>query len=117
MPQLKIYLAGPMSDLPDNNYPAFNDMARKLRAYGGLTVLNPAENAAPSDPSWVNWMRLSFKQVADADAIVLLKGWSDSAGAKAELQMARVLKLPVLYEVYGLEFELPLLIAGKFPLR
>ena len=28
----RIYIAGPMSGLPDLNYPAFNAMAERLRA-------------------------------------------------------------------------------------
>lgn len=40
---MKIYLAGPMSYLPQYNYPAFDKAARKLRA-AGHTVFNPADN-------------------------------------------------------------------------
>ena len=30
----RIYIAGPMSGLPELNYPAFNAMAERLRAHG-----------------------------------------------------------------------------------
>jgi hypothetical protein len=38
----KIYLSGPMTGLPDLNFPAFNAAASALRAKG-LNVINPAE--------------------------------------------------------------------------
>src|SRR6266550_868641 len=40
---MKIYLAGPMSNLPGYNYPAFDKAAAKLRA-AGHTVFSPADN-------------------------------------------------------------------------
>lgn len=39
----RLYLAGPMTGLPDFNYPAFHAAAAAWRA-AGWTVANPAEN-------------------------------------------------------------------------
>ena len=47
----RIYLAGPMSGLPELNYPAFHAKAAELRA-AGHHVENPAENPAPPCGSW-----------------------------------------------------------------
>ncbi len=41
-----IYISGPMSGLPECNYPAFNAAAAHLRALG-YSVENPAENPDP----------------------------------------------------------------------
>lgn len=38
-----LYIAGPMSGLPDHNYPAFHDAASVLTK-AGYSILNPAEN-------------------------------------------------------------------------
>jgi hypothetical protein len=38
----KIYLSGPMTGLPDLNFPAFHAEAARLRALG-YDVINPAE--------------------------------------------------------------------------
>lgn len=47
-----IYLCGPMTGLPEYNYPAFHAAAAELRAQG-WRVVNPAENAEPTaDPTW-----------------------------------------------------------------
>lgn len=94
---MRIYIAGPMTGLPDNNYPAFDRMAHKLRALG-YTVCNPAENAPPDDPTWGNWMRLAIGQLVTCDAVVLLCGWTDSKGASLEYLIARHLGIPTILE-------------------
>jgi hypothetical protein len=38
----RLYLSGPMSNLPDLNFPAFHSMAARLRA-AGHQVVNPAQ--------------------------------------------------------------------------
>ena len=68
----RIYIAGPMSGLPDLNYPAFNAMAAKLRAHGHH-VENPAEN--PECDSWEAYMRLAIAQLVTCGTLVLLDGW------------------------------------------
>ena len=82
-----LYIAGPMNGYPESNYPAFNTAADRLRA-AGFTVLNPADNEAPADPSWVNWMRLAITQLVQADGIALLPGWTRSPGARIEERLA-----------------------------
>jgi len=51
----RIYLSGPMTGLPDLNFPAFAAMTDTLRA-GGHTVTNPAE-LNPDGGSWNDCMR------------------------------------------------------------
>ena len=84
-----LYIAGPMSNLPDLNYPAFHTAAAQLRR-AGFTVLNPAESDAPNaNPSWADWMRLAIAQVIQADGIALLPGWRESRGAQVENELAK----------------------------
>lgn len=90
----RLYIAGPMSGIPDNNYPAFFDAARRLRAMR-LNVENPAENPVPPCKSWLGYMRLSLLQIARVDGVVMLPGWQRSKGARAEHQLARNLGLPI----------------------
>jgi Domain of unknown function (DUF4406) len=92
----RIYIAGPMTGLPDFNYPAFNAEAARLRALG-YEVENPAENPEPPCKSWLGYMRMAIPQVARCDAIVLLPGWHDSKGARVENQLAHGLGLRVTY--------------------
>jgi hypothetical protein len=93
-PVRSLYIAGPMSGMPDSNYPAFNRAAFALRSIG-FEVENPAENPAPECGSWLGYMRMAVAQVAKVDAIVLLPGWERSEGAKVERQLAVGLGLRV----------------------
>jgi hypothetical protein len=92
----KIYVAGPMTGLPDFNYPAFNVAAAKLRAIGH-TVFNPAENPVPACGTWQGYMRLALAQLVQCECIVLLPGWSDSRGALIEHKLAKVLQMEVVH--------------------
>ena len=88
----RIYIAGPMSGLPDFNYPAFNAEASRLRALG-YHVENPATNPAQSD--WPGYMRVAIRQMLTCDMVVLLPGWADSRGAILERSIAMKLDIPV----------------------
>ena len=89
------YLAGPMSGLPEYNYPAFHEAAAELRRIG-WRVVNPAENEPPNDsPTWDDWMAISRPQVIGAALVVLLPGWERSAGAREERQIADDSGIPV----------------------
>lgn len=91
-----IYVAGPMTGLPDFNYPAFNAAAATLRAQGH-TVLNPAENPVPPCGTWQGYMRLALAQLVQCECIVLLPGWAESKGALIERKLAQVLGMDVLH--------------------
>ena len=89
----KLYIAGPMSGLPEFNYPAFHEAAQRLRAVG-YEIENPAENSG--EPDWIAYMRVSLRQVSRVDGIAVLRGWELSRGANLEVHIAHALHLPVL---------------------
>lgn len=93
---MKIYIAGPMTGLPELNYPAFVSLAAQLRA-DGHAVINPAENPVPPCGSWLGYMRMSVAQVATVDCVVMLPGWEASRGATLEHHIATQLKLYVVH--------------------
>jgi hypothetical protein len=113
---MQIYLAGPMRNYAEFNFPAFHAAAKRLRE-AGHEVFSPAERdndvgfrpsgmagsdadlagarfdlraALGADLAWIT---------STADAVVVLPGWEQSAGARAEVATARALSLPV----YALE--------------
>lgn len=90
----RIYIAGPMTGLPEFNYPAFHRAAAALRELGHH-VENPAENPAPACGSWAGYMRLALPQLCTCDAVRRLPGWKKSRGARLESFIARVLGLDV----------------------
>lgn len=90
------YIAGPMTGYPEFNYPAFHEAAARGRA-AGRTILNPAENfAGDQGRGYDEYLRAALAQVLAADSIALLPGWSLSKGARLELHVAQILRLPIL---------------------
>lgn len=97
----RIYIAGPMTGLPDLNYPAFHAEAARLRALG-YAVENPAENPVPPcGGTWAGYMRLALAQLVRCDCICLLPGWARSRGACIEHGLAVALGMAVMYHQMG----------------
>lgn len=93
MPAKRIYLAGPMTGLPEYNYPAFHAEAARLRALG-YHVENPAEN--PEQDSWEAYMRQAIRQMLTCDIVAFLFGWAESRGALLERYIAQQVGLAVM---------------------
>lgn len=91
----RVYLAGPMTGLPDLNYPAFHAKAAELRARG-WHVENPADNPEPPCGTWNGYVRMGIWQLTTCEAIYLLPGWTSSKGACLEFSIAQALGLEVI---------------------
>lgn len=94
---MNIYLSGPMTGLPNLNHAAFNSVTAELRE-AGFRVYNPAETW-PLERKFDK--REGFAEYfgficREGDAIVLLPGWRDSLGAKAEYMAALNVGVPVI---------------------
>lgn len=92
---MSTYIAGPMTGLPDFNYPAFNAAADRLRA-AGVDVVCPTDlhDGDTSHPH-AYYLRLGLRALLDCDELVLLPGWSGSRGAQLERYVAEVLGMRV----------------------
>lgn len=114
-----LYIAGPMTGLPDLNYPQFRDVAGRLQALG-FDVLDPStideqfplkhddgcevvmgdggamfcECGAIERKNWQWYMRKAVGMLAEADGVALLRGWERSRGASAEVALAKALEIP-----------------------
>jgi len=94
------YLSGPMTGLPDLNYPAFQFAAERLRAEG-VQVISPHEITPPGAGPW-SWeahMRADLAALLTAEVIVMLPGWETSRGARLEKAVADALGLVVDYSL------------------
>lgn len=89
----KIYIAGPMSGLPNFNRDAFNLEALRLQSLGHV-ALNPA--ILPDGLEQHECMAICIEMVKMADQLVLLPNWERSTGARAEHAMAIKLGKPVI---------------------
>lgn len=86
---MRTYISGPMTGLPDLNFPAFNTAAAELRAEGVL-VINPAEHGAPG-LTWERYMRADIALLVQCSRIHMLPGWRSSRGARLEHHIAQEL--------------------------
>lgn len=100
---MKWYLSGPMSGLPQFNFPAFDAAATNLRE-AGYEIVSPHEldseavqkaawasdtgdvSELPPGETWGALLARDVKIIADeVDGIILLPGWTKSRGARLEV--------------------------------
>ena len=103
------YLAGPMTGIPQFNFPLFFAVTEKLRGLG-YEIISPAElddeedeGAAMSSPdgavgsgtgstvnkTWGDFLMRDVKLIADTcKGIIFLPGWQQSRGARLEAFVA-----------------------------
>lgn len=117
----RVYLAGPMTGIPQFNFPAFDAAAAALRGMG-YDVVSPAELDSPEhraaamasadgDPTsyngatgetWGDLLARDVKLIADdgIEAIFCLPGWERSRGARLETFVGGALcGLPVFHYI------------------
>jgi nucleoside 2-deoxyribosyltransferase len=93
----KIYISGKITN--NANYKAdFKDAEIALKS-AGFQPVNPAEEHLPDGATWADYMRHDIKLLCDCDAIYMLNGWRESAGAKIEYMLARDLGIEIYMEV------------------
>lgn len=102
---MRVYICGPMRNLPLYNFPAFDEAANRGRAIG-LEIVSPADldrslgfDEYRDEPSPADLRVMIIRDVVEAskcDAIALLPGWERSSGAAVELALANFLDLLVL---------------------
>ncbi len=93
MPETTVYLSGPMTGLPDYNYPAFYAAADRLRKLG-YRVLSPAEQFdGDTTRPRKDYMRRDIELLLLADSVALLPGWEKSKGVQTEIVVAMALEL------------------------
>lgn len=96
---MKLYLSGPMTGLPELNYPAFRDATQTLRELKH-EVYNPAEWEELHSPDGKFHLLRAFEDyckfiIHEADGVVVLPGWENSPGATAETALAKAIGKPV----------------------
>lgn len=105
---MRYYLSGPMTGLPELNYPAFVEATRYLR-YLGHEVYSPAEWESRHNNGVFN-LPIAFADYCyyicrEADAVVVLPGWENSPGARAEVALAQAIRKPVFIYSASTEME------------
>lgn len=105
---MRVYIAGPMTGIPEYNAPAFRHATVDLRARG-FEVISPVEMdeadgvnleaEAATNGDW-DWARALARDIAvvirEVDAVVVLPGWTKSRGAFLETESAYASRKKVL---------------------
>jgi hypothetical protein len=108
----RAYLAGPMRGIPEFNFPAFLKAAEDLKAEG-IEVFNPAQHDINNGFDYkgltgnedLSELGFDLRKALGADVdfiahesagVIVLPGWENSSGARAEVALAKALSLPVV---------------------
>lgn len=86
----RLYVSGPMTGLPEHNFPAFRAAAAELRA-AGYEVEDPAEKGIVEGWEWEDYLRYDLRALMDCAGVALLPGFENSRGAQLELYVATAL--------------------------
>jgi nucleoside 2-deoxyribosyltransferase len=101
-----LYLAGPMTNMPDHNFPLFDELTDLLRR-AGYEVISPAEmdrqKFGPEAEGFVEHnTETGFASMTDdihavlvCDMIALLPEWEKSRGARVERTVAEICGKPI----------------------
>lgn len=93
---MKIYISGPMTGIPKNNYPEFE----RVKNIIGEKAVSPHDiHEGETDLSWGGYMKRDIKALMDCDPIVMLDGWRNSRGAALELHIAFKLGYTIYYSL------------------
>jgi hypothetical protein len=114
--KLTYYLAGPMSGIPQFNYPKFHKITKELRD-AGYTVINPVEEDSPelqdilkaskdglvegkhhyehkvavAGETWGDVLARDIQTIFNrCDGVVVMDGWEKSRGARLEVFVANL---------------------------
>lgn len=126
---MRIYVAGPMTGIPQFNFPAFDAAAAQLRELG-YDVVSPAELDDPDDreaalaspdgsmatygtarpdgvikKTWGDFLARDVKLLSDGgiDAVVVLPGWEKSRGARLETYVAAAMNGKTIFDIRTME--------------
>lgn len=91
---MRIYVAGPMTGLPDYNLPAFAAATSELQSLG-YDAVNPGRHGVIDGFGWQDYMRRGLGELLTCEAVALLPAWETSRGANLEVHVAKALNYPV----------------------
>jgi Domain of unknown function (DUF4406) len=96
-----IYISGPITGKRNLNRAAFESAASTVSGFG-LTPVNPHDLCKP-EWGWQQCMRKDVEELTKCDAILMLKGWRHSKGARLEMYIASELGLRVIKTIGQLD--------------
>lgn len=106
---MRLYVGGPMTDLPEENHPAFAYASKRLFD-ASFTPISPhvmEQNLKPEDRIGLskgdNYKRVipsDIVALATCDGMILLPGWEQSNGTALERCASELFEMPVFAPAY-----------------
>lgn len=104
-----VYLSGPITGKPNENAEAFQ-AAEDALTLVGFRCVNPVTLGRAlkekhvalgwpwRPPTYADYMRKDYAELVKCQAILMLRGWQQSNGAKRELQVACDIGIPIYFQ-------------------
>ncbi len=119
-----VYISGPITGFKNNNAEAFFKMEKTLKNKFAdlpyLKIVNPQRLGKRVDtyfkdiskvlkkdkkPEWEDYMRLCIAELSYCSHVIVLDNYKKSKGVKVELFIARMLDIPVFFNLEELQKE------------
>ena len=106
LPRLRVYIAGPISGIDDDNRPAFEEARRHVESIACFRAIVPHDLYRPTAEErqcpaliWCRAMCACLPHLERAQYVYMLDGWERSRGARRELARAREMGKVVVFAV------------------
>lgn len=92
------YIAGKIGNLPEAEWQANFAAARQEVLAMGMRAICPTQQKHEHDKSWQSYMREDLTALLSAACVYAQRNWEDSPGATIEINLAKSLNIPVIYQ-------------------
>jgi len=94
----KCYISGKITGLPESEYKANFEQAKKEVSELGLVPVSPVDLPHNHERTWISYMKEDLTAFLTCDCIYLLENWESSKGAVIEFHLAVQLGLETIYQ-------------------
>ncbi len=94
----KCYIAGKIGDLPEAEYKANFENAKKEVEALGFVPVSPVDLPHEHDRTWSNYMREDLIEMLKCDSVYALRNWRISPGAVIEINTALSVGINIIHQ-------------------
>lgn len=99
---MKIFVSGPMTGIPDYNFPKFEEVEERLKVQGhdvmSMRIIVMTEFKGDLNRTHAEYMQAALKYLPLSTHLCLLNGWERSDGTKCEVAVALTLGMRFVNE-------------------
>lgn len=95
----KCYIAGKITGLPEAEYRANFEIAKKILVEMGYEPISPLDLPHNHGHSWAEYLREDIAALVECQKLFAMMDWPDSRGATIEVGLATALGLAMIYQM------------------